>query len=74
MGRDCPTEESKTHRFTDECNLKIKASRDKPNLGLDTGAPLFRSARCTRLLKMEGYCSLRIGIGLALGSGCQRVK
>lgn len=69
MGRGCPTEESKTHRFTDECNLKIKALRDEPNLGLDTGAPSFRSARCTSLLKIECYCSLRIGIGLALGSG-----
>ncbi len=49
--------------------MRIKASGDKPNLGLDTGAPSFRSARCTSFLKIEGYCSLRIGIGLALGSG-----
>ena len=54
MGRGCPTEESKTHRFTDECNLKIKALRDEENLDEDIGAPVSQHALPWRSLETHG--------------------
>jgi hypothetical protein len=54
MGRGCPTEENKPHRFTEEWKLKIKASRDKQNLDEDIGAPASPCALPWRPLEIDG--------------------